>query len=88
MVNLKGLECEPEVEPEVLCPSPLPFFACSTAGPSCAYCPYERQSPGGTINAVHRDAVRAGIRHIGELTGRMDGYRGRRYLCSYRSYGR
>jgi hypothetical protein len=26
VVNLKGLECEPEVEPEVLCPSPLPFF--------------------------------------------------------------
>src|SRR5271167_869701 len=54
----------------------------------CPYCPYKRQGPGGTINAVHRDAVRAGIRHIGELTGRMDGYRGRRYLRSYRSYGR
>jgi len=45
---------------------------------SCAYCPYERQCPGGTINAVHGDAVRAGICDIGELSGRMDGYRGRR----------
>lgn len=37
--------------------------------PSSAYGPYERQGPGGTINAVHRDAVRDGIRYVGELTG-------------------
>ena len=58
---------------------PLPCFLLALEpAPSCAYCHFERQGPGGTINAVHRDAVRAGIRHIGELSGRMDGYRGRR----------
>ena len=55
---------------------------------SCAYCSYERQGTGGSIDAVHGYVVRAGIRHIGELAGRMDGYRGRRLLRSYRSNGR
>src|SRR5271163_3615845 len=60
------------------CSPLLCFFLASEPAPSCAYCPYERQGPGGTVNAVHGDGVRAGIRHIGELAGRMDGYRGRR----------
>src|SRR5579862_2396177 len=64
------------------------FFLDSDPAHSCAYCPDKRQRPGGAINAVHRDAVRAGIGHIGELTGRMDGYRGRGYLRSYCSCGR
>src|SRR5208282_3818516 len=55
---------------------------------SCAYCPYERQGTGGTIDAIHRDVVRGGVRYIGELSGRMDGYRGRRLPGSYRSCGR
>ena len=45
---------------------------------SCAYRAYERQGSCDTINAVHRDVVRAGIRHVGELSRRMDGHRGRR----------
>jgi hypothetical protein len=68
--------CAADVQAEA---SPLSFFLLALeSATSCAYCPYERQGPGGTINAVHRNAVRAGIRHIGELSGRMDGYRGRR----------
>jgi hypothetical protein len=55
---------------------------------SCAYCPYERQGTGDTIYAVDRDIVRSGVRYIGELSGRMDGYRGRRLPGSRRSYGR
>ena len=43
---------------------------------SFGYRPYERQGPGHSINAVDRDVVRAGIRHIAELSGRMDGDRG------------
>ena len=38
---------------------------------SCAYRPHKRQGPSGTVNAVHRDAVRAGVRHVGELSGWM-----------------
>jgi hypothetical protein len=52
--------------------------------PSRAYCRYECQGPGGT-NAVHRDVVRAGIRHIGELARRVDGYRARRQPRRYHS---
>jgi hypothetical protein len=55
------------------------------SAPSRAYCRYECQGPGGT-NAVHRDVVRAGIRHIGELARRMDGYRGRRQPRRYHTY--
>ena len=55
---------------------------------SCAYRPYERQGTGGSINAVHGDVVRHGIRYIGKLSGRMDGYRGWRLPGSYRSYAR
>jgi hypothetical protein len=36
---------------------------------SCAYRPYERQRPGGIIDAVHRDGIVTVVRHIGELTG-------------------
>lgn len=32
-----------------------------------ANCSYERQGSGGSIDAVHRHVVRAGIRHVGEL---------------------
>jgi serine/threonine protein kinase len=35
--------------------------------PSCADRPDERQGPGSSIDAVHRNIVGAGIRHIGEL---------------------
>jgi hypothetical protein len=45
---------------------------------SCAYRPYERQHSSGSIDAVHRDVIRVGIRHVGELSGRMDGYRARK----------
>jgi hypothetical protein len=60
-------------------------FQLRTFAPSRAYCRYECQGAGGT-NAVHRDVVRAGIRHIGELSRRMYGYRGRRQLRRYRTY--
>jgi hypothetical protein len=33
------------------------FFLAYEPAPSRAYCPYEGQSPGGIINAVHGDAV-------------------------------
>jgi hypothetical protein len=55
--------------------------------PSRAYCRYECQGAAGT-NAVHRDVVRTGIRHIGELAGRMDGDGGRSRSCGYCSNGR
>ena len=42
--------------------------------------PMSVKAPVARIDAVHRDVVRAGIRYIGELSGRMDGYRGRRLL--------
>ena len=53
--------------------------------PSRAYCRHECQRPGGT-NAVHRDVVRAGIRHVGKLARRMYGNRGRRQPRRYHTY--
>lgn len=57
-------------------------FASSTVtelGPlSRAYRPYKRQRPGGSIDAVYRNLVRARICYIGELSGGTDGDRGRR----------
>src|ERR1700735_5463147 len=55
---------------------------------SRTYRPYERQGAGGDIDAVHRDLVRGGVGYIGELSGRMDRYRGRRHPGSYHSCGR
>ena len=48
---------------EIMVLSSFLFLLALKPALSCAYCPYERQGPGGTINAVHRDAVRTGIRH-------------------------
>src|SRR5215472_1148052 len=54
---------------------------CPPRLPSCAYRPYQSQRLRGNIDAIHRDVVRSGIRHIGELAGRMNGDRGgRRWL--------
>jgi len=68
---------------EIMVLSSFLFLPASELATSCADSPYERQGSGGTINAVNGDAVRAGIRYVGELTGRMDGYRGRSNLRGY-----
>jgi serine/threonine protein kinase len=54
---------------------------------SCSYRPYERQDPSGPVDSIHRDVVRAGIRHIGEPPRRIDGDRARRQAGRYYSYG-
>ena len=46
--------------------------------PSCAYLSHERQGSGCGIDAVHPHAVEAGIRHIDELSRRVNGDRGER----------
>jgi len=80
----------PALEMERAIDTPIPqLFADHIAPPaSCAYRPYEGQGSRGGVDAVHRDVVRAGIRHIGELPGRINANRARRHSRRYCSYGR
>src|SRR5271170_4523521 len=55
---------------------------------SCAYCPHERQGTGGTIDAIHRDVVRGGVRYISELTRWIHYHGDRTRSRSNRSSGR
>ena len=89
--NSRGSPCPLEGSPPMsivngVCQSNRLASRCPPRLPSCAYRPYQSQRLRGNIDAIHRDVVRSGIRHIGELAGRMNGDRGgRRWLFKNRT---